>query len=63
MSNLITMFILEEWNNSKFVKEFLGKEVARIMFLFHFWNNVACAFKACGPLVTVLCLVNSEAKP
>ncbi|PHT70638.1 hypothetical protein T459_25742 [Capsicum annuum] len=62
-SNLRTMFISKEWNKSKFVKEFLGEEVARIMLSFHFWNNIAYSLKVCGPLVIVLCLVDSEAKP
>ncbi|KAF3613530.1 hypothetical protein FXO38_36187 [Capsicum annuum] len=57
------MFISKEWNNSKFDKQELGQEVARIMFAFYFWNNVAYALKVCGPLVTVLRLVDGEAKP
>ncbi|XP_047252265.1 uncharacterized protein LOC124887125 [Capsicum annuum] len=61
-SNLRTMFISEEWNKSKFAKV-LGKEVARIMLSFHFWNNVAHALKVCGPLVTDLRLADGEAKP
>ncbi|KAF3627882.1 hypothetical protein FXO37_29637 [Capsicum annuum] len=45
-SNLRTMFISKEWNKSKFVKEVLGEEVARIMLSFHFWNNIAYALKS-----------------
>lgn len=62
-SNLRSMFISKEWNKSKFAKEALGKEAARIILSFPFWNNVAYALRICGPLVIVLRLVDSEARP
>ncbi|XP_060191665.1 uncharacterized protein LOC132621420 [Lycium barbarum] len=62
-ANLRSLFISDEWNNSKFAKEVMGKEVARIMMSYTFWNNVVHALKIGGPLIKVLRLVDGEQKP
>ncbi|XP_019244884.1 PREDICTED: uncharacterized protein LOC109224804 isoform X2 [Nicotiana attenuata] len=61
--NLRKMVTSEEWSRSKFAKESAGKEVARIILSYSFWNNVLHALKIGGPLVKVLRLVDGEAKP
>ncbi|XP_019252817.1 PREDICTED: uncharacterized protein LOC109231626 [Nicotiana attenuata] len=57
------MVTLEEWSKSKFAKESAGKEAARIIVSYSFWNNVLHALKIGGPLVKVLRLVDGEQKP
>ncbi|XP_016471754.2 uncharacterized protein LOC107793826 [Nicotiana tabacum] len=61
--NLRKLFTSEEWSKSKFAKESAGKDVARIILSYSFWNNVLHALKIGGPLVKVLCLVDGEQKP
>ncbi|XP_075105601.1 uncharacterized protein LOC142179446 [Nicotiana tabacum] len=62
-NNLRKMVTSEEWSKSKFAKESAGKEVARIILSYSFWNNVLHALKIGGPLVKVLRLVDGEQKP
>ncbi|XP_070031283.1 uncharacterized protein [Nicotiana tomentosiformis] len=62
-SNLRKLFTSEEWSKSKFAKESAGKDVARIILSYSFWNNVLHALKIGGPLVKVLRLVDGEQKP
>ncbi|XP_060170974.1 uncharacterized protein LOC132601945 [Lycium barbarum] len=62
-ANLRSLFISDEWNNSKFAKEVMGKVVALIMMSYTFWNNVVHALKIGGPLIKVLHLVDGEQKP
>ncbi|KAH0720241.1 hypothetical protein KY284_005271 [Solanum tuberosum] len=62
-ANLRSLFISEEWNTSKFAKEVTGKEVARIMLSYTFWNHVVHALNVGGPLIKVLRLVDGEQKP
>ncbi|XP_060211283.1 uncharacterized protein LOC132638410 [Lycium barbarum] len=62
-ANLRCLFISDEWNSSKFANEVMGKEVARIMMSYTFWNNVVHALKIGGPLIKVLRLVDGEQKP
>ncbi|XP_015162028.1 uncharacterized protein [Solanum tuberosum] len=52
-----------EWNTSKFAKDVTGKEVARIMLSYTFWNHVVHALNVGGPLIKVLRLVDREQKP
>nr|XP_009784862.1 PREDICTED: uncharacterized protein LOC104233204 [Nicotiana sylvestris]XP_009784863.1 PREDICTED: uncharacterized protein LOC104233204 [Nicotiana sylvestris] len=59
---LTKMVTSEEWNKSKFAKESVGKEVARIILSYSFWNNVLHALKIGGSLVKVLRLVDGEQK-
>uniref|UniRef100_A0A1S4AUJ5 HAT C-terminal dimerisation domain-containing protein n=1 Tax=Nicotiana tabacum TaxID=4097 RepID=A0A1S4AUJ5_TOBAC len=51
-----------EWSKSKFAKGSAGKDVARIILSYSFWNNVLHALKIGGPLVKVLRLVDGEQK-
>lgn len=61
--NLKKMFTSDQWSKSKFAKEPGGKQVATIMGMPSFWNNVIYAIKIAAPLVEVLRLVDGEKKP
>ncbi|XP_060209900.1 uncharacterized protein LOC132636862 [Lycium barbarum] len=59
-NNLRTLFMSTEWKESRFAKEVLGQEVATFVISPLFWNDIVQALKVCGPLITVLRLVDGE---
>src|SRR3954467_12538346 len=61
-ANLRKMFTSEEWLQSKWVKEPMGKKCATYVLQASFWNNVVFALKVADPLVRVLRLVDGEKK-
>ncbi|PNY14079.1 hypothetical protein L195_g010751, partial [Trifolium pratense] len=58
-----TMFTSEEWSKLNASKESKGKKIAAIVLQVSFWDDVAFALRAMGPLVKVLRLVDNEKKP
>ncbi|XP_074375325.1 uncharacterized protein LOC141717112 [Apium graveolens] len=62
-ANLRFFFSSNEWLESKYSKERSGKDVAEIVFMPSFWNNVVFSLNVVGPLVQVLRLVDEEKKP
>ena len=60
---LMSMFSSTEWKNSKFSSTKEGKQVARKVLDSRLWKNIVCCLKAAAPLISVLCLVDSDQRP
>ncbi|CAM8913918.1 unnamed protein product [Rhodiola kirilowii] len=60
---LINMFSSEDWKNSRFVTTDEGKKIAKGALDNRFWRNIVMCLKAAAPLMEVLRLVDSDAKP
>ncbi|XP_042049334.1 uncharacterized protein LOC121794979 [Salvia splendens] len=60
--NLRRMFTSIEWVQNTLSKDAKGKEVAEIVIMTLFWENVVCILKVMEPLVRVLRLVVGEKK-
>ncbi|XP_075098504.1 uncharacterized protein LOC142175506 [Nicotiana tabacum] len=62
-AHCINLMFGDIFNESIYVKEALGKEVARFIIGPYFWNDTVQALKVGNPLVIVLRLVDGEKKP
>ncbi|CAH9121132.1 unnamed protein product [Cuscuta epithymum] len=62
-NKLRQMFLSDDWRNSKWKKERVGKKLARTVWFHWFWNNVVYMLRIFRPLVRVLRLVSSDKKP
>nr|KYP33424.1 hypothetical protein KK1_045721 [Cajanus cajan] len=57
------MFVSDEWNSNKLLKEAKEREACKIVLMPSFWRNVVYILKVMAPLVKVLRLVDGEKKP
>ncbi|XP_068463716.1 uncharacterized protein [Phaseolus vulgaris] len=62
-ASLLTMFNSEEWKTSKFGTSQEGKKVENMILDNRFWKNISTCLKVAAPLMVVLRLVDSDAKP
>ena len=62
-TSLMTMFNSEEWKTSKFGTSQEGRKVQNVVLDSRFWKNVSICLKVVAPLMVVLRLVDSDAKP
>ncbi|XP_068486767.1 uncharacterized protein [Phaseolus vulgaris] len=62
-ASLLTMFSSEEWKTSKFGTSQEGKKVANMILDNRFWKNISTCLEVAAPLMVVLRLVDSDAKP
>ncbi|KAK2433551.1 hypothetical protein QL285_018808 [Trifolium repens] len=62
-SSLINMFNSDDWKSSRFATTVEGRKIAKGALDHHFWKNILLCLKTAAPLVDVLRLVDSDAKP
>ncbi|KAH1198308.1 hypothetical protein GmHk_18G051916 [Glycine max] len=62
-ASLMSMFSSKDWKTSKFGTSQEGKKVQNVDLDSRFWKNVTMCLKVAAPLMVVLQLVDSNAKP
>ncbi|XP_031091572.1 uncharacterized protein LOC115996475 [Ipomoea triloba] len=62
-NGLRTLFVCEDWNNSKLANTEAGKRVCDIVLSSRFWTAIEDCIKASHPLLIVLRIVNGDTTP
>jgi len=57
------MFVSNEWNANKLLKEAKGREATKTILMPSFWRNVVYILKVMAPLMKTLRLIDGERKP